>query len=221
MKKVKAMAVLSFVVLCSTIKAQVEISGRADFVSSYVWRGQDCGLAAFQPGIAVSYAGFSLSAWGSTSLRGTHKEFDLLLGYEIGGFSIGITDYFFPVGDYFDYSTHQFEANLAYTISESLPLSIAWNTMFAGADKDGEDKQLFSSYFELNYSLSAGDIILNFVLGATPWKGMYSDGFALTNISITGNKVIAITDQFEIPVFTQIVLNSDLKDVHFVFGISF
>lgn len=223
MKKMKVLAIVSLVALLATTsaKAQVEVSAGADFVSSYVWRGQDCGPAAFQPGISVSFAGFSLGAWGSTSLLGTHKEFDLLLGYEISGFSIGITDYFFPVGDYFDYKKHQFEANLAYTISESLPLSFAWNTIFAGDDKNAENKSRFSSYAEIGYSLPVKSVTLDFAVGITPWDSMYSDGFAVTNISITGSRAIPITENYEIPLFAQVVLNPDQKDVHFIFGIGF
>ena len=45
-----------------------------------------------------------------------------------------------------------FEAGLAYTLPlEKFPLSIAWYTMFAGADKNEKGEQNYSSYVELNY----------------------------------------------------------------------
>ena len=41
----------------------------ADVVSSYIWRGQDCGSAAIQPTLGIGYKGLSLTAWGSTGLH--------------------------------------------------------------------------------------------------------------------------------------------------------
>ena len=45
---------------------QFEIAPSADLVSSYVWRGVYQTGASVQPSINLSYAGFSLTAWGST-----------------------------------------------------------------------------------------------------------------------------------------------------------
>ena len=44
---------------------KVEASVGADFVSGYIWRGQDLGGVSIQPTLSVSYKGFSLSAWGT------------------------------------------------------------------------------------------------------------------------------------------------------------
>lgn len=49
-----------------------------------------------QPSLEISYKGFSLGAWGSVGFESTDtKEFDLTLGYSIGGFSVSVTDYWF------------------------------------------------------------------------------------------------------------------------------
>ena len=72
-----------------------EVSLEADVVSKYVWRGFDQGSgASVQPSLGLAYKGVSLSAWGSTSITDLEpKEFDITLGYSIGGFSITVTDY--------------------------------------------------------------------------------------------------------------------------------
>ena len=67
------------------------------------------------------------------------KEFDLTLAYTIGGFNIGITDYWFNTGGdepdnrYFKYDAHStnhvFEANIGYDFGV---LSLQWFTNFAG-----------------------------------------------------------------------------------------
>ena len=72
-----------------------ETTVAADFVSQYIWRGQDLGNVSFQPTLGVEYKGLSLSAWGNVGLSNTNdtKEIDLTLAYTIGGFNVGITDY--------------------------------------------------------------------------------------------------------------------------------
>lgn len=87
----------------------------ADFVSKYIWRGQNLNDDyAFQPGATVSYLGFSAGIWGSLDMtdigdnKGEFTEVDYSLDYSAGvpgidglGFSVGIINYHFPsvVGD--------------------------------------------------------------------------------------------------------------------------
>ena len=68
MKKIVIIAM--GLVLSSTALAQekVETTVSGDFVSSYIWRGQDLGSAAVQPTLGVAYKGLSLTAWGSYAL---------------------------------------------------------------------------------------------------------------------------------------------------------
>ena len=138
----------------STMMAQdkVEASVGADLVSGYIWRGQDLGGVSVQPSLEISYKGFSLGAWGSVGVESKDaKEFDLTIGYSIGGFSVSITDYWFDktyTGDvdeygkeiyttnkYFQYgaysTAHVFEAQVGYDFG---PLAVNWYTNFAGAD---------------------------------------------------------------------------------------
>ncbi len=221
--KIKLIAVLfAFSISTVSIKAQgISLNAGADFVSSYIWRGLYLGPASIQPSVSLSAGDFSFGIWGSSSFQSNWREFDLSAGYSIGNFSVLVTDYFFPRdlpdgegSSYFKLSEHLFEATLGYSFGESLPLSLAWNTNFAGDDDH-------SSYMEASYSIPAGEVTIDLILGATPWAGMYSDGFALINASIKASKEIAITDSFSLPVFSQAVLNPDTKDVFLVFGVSF
>ena len=68
MKKIVVIAM--GLVLSSTALAQekIETTVSGDFVSSYIWRGQDLGSAAVQPTLGVAYKGLSLTAWGSYGL---------------------------------------------------------------------------------------------------------------------------------------------------------
>ena len=59
---------------------KVEASVGADFVSGYIWRGQDLGGVSIQPTLSVSYKGFSLSAWGTTGIeKEDTKDYIILL----------------------------------------------------------------------------------------------------------------------------------------------
>lgn len=76
-------------------KSQFKISPGVDLVSSYIWRGVYQTGPAIQPSLALSYAGFSLTAWGSTDFNfaSPAKEFDLSLNYTFSGLSLTVTDY--------------------------------------------------------------------------------------------------------------------------------
>ena len=147
----RTMAVAAVCMLGATsVKAQ-EFTIQGDFVSSYVWRGiYQGGAASFQPTLGFSVGNFSLTAWGSTSLSESNKEIDLTAAYKFGetGPALSVATLWWDgqgAGNYFHFKSgdtgHHFEAGLAYTLPvEKFPLSIAWYTMFAGADRKINDK---------------------------------------------------------------------------------
>ena len=211
---------------------QFEIAPAADLVSSYVWRGVYQTGPSVQPSIALSYAGVSLTAWGSTDFSSISdpdkgKEFDLTLGYGIGGFSIGVTDYWWA-GEgkrYGNYSnSHYFEGTVGYNFGESFPLGITWSTMFAGGDKKADGKQQFSTYVEAGYSFNVFGVNVTPSIGVSPWTGMYhregTDGFALSTVSLKASKEIKVTDSFSLPVFAQCIIAPIQDNVFLVFGLS-
>ena len=213
-------------------KKQFEIAPSADLVSSYVWRGVYQTGASVQPSINLSYAGFSLTAWGSTDFSSLSdpdkgKEFDLTIGYGIGGFSIGVTDYWWA-GEghrYGDYSnSHFFEGTAGYNFGESFPLGITWSTMFAGGDKKVDGDRRFSTYVEAAYDFSVLGVDVTPSIGVSPWTGMYhregKDGFALCTIAFKASKEIKITDSFSLPVFAQAIVAPNQDNVFLVFGLS-
>ena len=146
MKNVKRLALAAIMMVSGasvmTAQDKVEATVAADVVNDYIWRGTDCGDAAFQPTLGLSYKGLSLTGWGSVGIVNSDdtKEFDLTLAYSTGGFNIGITDYWFsaggdPEGRYFKYNAHStnhvFEANIGYDFG---PVALQWFTNFSGND---------------------------------------------------------------------------------------
>ena len=210
-------------------KAVFSIGG--DIVSRYIWRGQDLGSAAIQPGMGVAYKGLEVAAWGSYGFADASdvKEFDLTVSYTIKGFSIGITDYWFsegldPQGRYFKYdahgTNHVFEAFAGYDFG---PVAILWCTNFAGNDGTGKnDQRAYSSYFEVSAPFSVGGFDFRAALGVVPYATSYygTRGFAVTNVSFRATKDIRINDAFSLPIFAEVVANPCSQRAYLVFGLT-
>lgn len=241
MKNVRRLGIAAIMAIAGAVTAgaqdKVEATVSADLVNQYIWRGAKCGDASVQPTLGVSYKGLSLTAWGSTELTPNDNtyptEFDLTLGYAVGGFNIGITDYWFSAGGdaagrYFRYNSHatnhQFEANIGYDFG---PVAIQWYTIFAGDDykkaaDDGSLERAYSSYVELSAPFSLGGLDWNAAVGASPLKTQLygNESFAVTNVSLKASKDIVITPTFSVPVFGQIVANPASQQAYLVFGFS-
>lgn len=237
-KNLKKWALLSCMAItfpaASMAQDKVEASVGADLVSGYVWRGQDLGGVSIQPSISVSYKGLSLSAWGSVGINGEDaKELDLTLAYEVGNFSVSVTDFWcMPIGEegegikYFNYGAHStahvFEAQIGYDFGM---FALNWYTNFAGADgvnKDGE--RAYSSYVSLTAPFNLGGLEWEAEIGATPWATDYyenTDGFAVCDISLGTSKEIKITDSYSLPVFAKATFNPAADRAYLTFGISF
>lgn len=229
MKKIVLIAMVIAAGTSAMAQDKVETTVAADFVSSYIWRGLDCGSTAVQPTLGVAYKGLSLSAWGSYGLTNSNdtKEFDLTLAYTTGGFNVGITDYWFsegldPDARYFKYgahgTNHVFEANIGYDFG---PVALQWYTNFTGNDgvnKSG--KRAYSSYFEATAPFKLAKIDWTATVGIVPYATTFygTTGFAVTNLSLRATKDIKITDSFSIPIFGQVTGNPCTQKAYLVFG---
>jgi hypothetical protein len=206
--------------------AQVTVG--ADLVSSYVWRGVYQTGVSVQPGLTLSCNGFSLGAWGSTDFSTAAKEFDLVLGFEAGGFGIGLTDYWWagegnPYGHYRD--AHFLEGSVSYTFGESFPLSLSWNTMLGlDGDKDAEGKRQYSTYIGAGYDFNVNGVAFTAGIGLTPWTGIYhragSGGFDVASVSIKAAKGLKVTDSFTLPIFVEAIVAPNQDNVFLILGIS-
>ena len=230
MKKIFAM-----ILLCGATMAveaqEISTTIGSDIVSSYIWRGQDLGGVSLQPTLGLEYKGISLSAWGSVGLAdpADTKEFDITLGYTIGGLNIGITDYWFNAGldlqdRYFKYdahgTNHVFEANIGYDFGV---VSAQWYTNISGNDgvnKDG--KRAYSSYFEVAAPFKLATCDWTATVGAVPFATDFygTNGFAVTNLAVRASKDIKVTDSFSIPIFGEVSANPCSQKAYLVVGMS-
>ena len=230
MKKIFSI-VMIMIATASPLRAEIETTVGADLVSEYIWRGAKCGDAAIQPTLGISMAGIDLSCWGSVGVANflDTREFDITLSYSIAGASVGVTDYWFSAGDepygrYFKYgkgaTNHVFEAFAGYDLGFA---SISWYTNFAGADYDANGDAAFSSYCEISAPFSLGGADWTASLGVVPFESAFygTEGFAVTNVSVTAAKSIDITESFSLPVSAGLTFNPCAEMAYLVFGISF
>ena len=218
-------------VLGGTALAQEEIETTisGDIVSSYIWRGQDLGDVSLQPTLGIGYQGLSLTAWGNVGLSNAAdtKELDLTLSYTMGGFNIGVTDYWTNAGGdpqarYFKYNAHAtnhvFEANIGYDFGFA---SLQWYSNFAGNDGMNNDgDRAYSSYFEVSAPFKLATVDWTATAGAVSFATDYygTTGFAVTNLALKATKEIKITDTFSVPVFGQVVANPCSQKAYLVLG---
>ena len=221
------LAMVAPVIMCA--QDEIETTIGADIVNQYIWRGQELGDVSVQPTLGIAYKGVSLTAWGSVGLsdKDDTKEFDITAAYTIGGFHIGVTDYWFntPNERYFAYEAHKtshvFEANIGYDFGVA---SLNWYTNFAGNDgvnKDG--KRAYSSYFEASVPFKLAACEWTATIGAVPYATSFyanANGFAVTNVGIKATKDIKINDHFCIPIFAGITANPSTEKAFFIFGLS-
>ena len=231
MKKIVLFAMGLAASVATLAQEIIETTISGDVVSSYIWRGQDLGNVSLQPTLGIGYKGLSLTAWGSVGLSepADTKEFDLSLGYTIGGLNIALTDYWFNAGldpdnRYFKYSAHAtnhvYEANIGYDFGLA---SLQWFTNFAGndgANKDG--KRAYSSYVELTVPFKLASVDWTATAGAVPFATDFygTNGFAVTNLALKATKDITVTESFSIPVFAQVVANPCSQKAYLVFGLT-
>ena len=104
------LSILMSLVSVSIGEEQLGIEFTADFMSKYIWRGQNLSDdSVFEPGLTLSYENLSASIWGNMDLTningnsGDFSEVDYSLDYSVDfpgieglGYSIGLIYYDFP-----------------------------------------------------------------------------------------------------------------------------
>ena len=218
----------------------------ADLASNYVWRGSmatGSPTPNFQPTLAYVNGSLEFGVWGSTDFIGSYKELDPYISFTAGKIKLGFTDYNwnFSQASYFNYKNsetgHRLEGTVGFTGSGTFPVSIMWNSMFYGFDKDPADstKMAYSTYIELGYTRG----VASFFFGFTPWAGYYNNygatafdpdaakkSFSVVNIGGSVSKALKITETYSLPVRATLVVNPSATYtrndyVHLIFIITY
>lgn len=214
-----AVIIFFFIPLYSQDEEKSKFSAGADFYSSYIWRGTKYGSGpAVQPVLKFTSGPFSAGCWGSFDFNG-YEEADLFFIFSLpAGFSLGMTDYYYPGLKYFEYSdtagSHAFEINAGFSkggisLSANYILNEAGGAGSTGCDKYFEAKYTFKSF---NVFIGAGD----------GWHSLNktdgSDRFRICDLGIGITRTIKVTESFSIPVNGQVVFNPDTERLYVVVG---
>ncbi|MFK5879133.1 MAG: hypothetical protein QM478_06505 [Flavobacteriaceae bacterium] len=206
-----------------------------DVQSRYVWRGVQLGnnSVSLQPFVEFGKGQFAIGAWGAYSIGGDNsglQEADLYVSYSPLDFlTISITDYFFPAdgtitNNYFEYGNttgHVFEGMLSFSGVEKFPIGITVATNFAGADKDSNGDQSFSTYIEFSYEKTIDAVAIGvFAGGVVGDNGGYylTNGSGLINLGLSAAKEIKITELWSLPVDAALIFNPDAESIFITFG---
>lgn len=204
-----------------------EVSLGLDLVNQYIWRGQDLGNFSLQPTLGVEWEGLSLSAWGSVGITRAEdtKELDFTLSYSRWGFTLGLTDYWFSEGSYFQYksgkTTHIWEGYLGYDFKY---FTATWYTNFAGNDgQNSSAKRAYSSYIELIAPFRLLKLDWEGSVGISPWGTTYygNSSFACTNVGLKATKDFEIKKKYHLPVFVGLAANPDSGKMYMLCGLGF
>ena len=215
MKKVKIIMIVMLTGIFSLhIRAQ-SVSTGLDLVSTYVWRGTKLSGASIQPLLQFTKGGFSIGSWGSAGFDG-FLEMDLFARYAFNfGLTAGLTDYYFPGTNYFDYSkdtgAHGYEINLGYNMQG---FSVSANYMLneaGGAKTAGGDK-----YFELGYTRKN----ISIFAGAGDGWHTPTGEFGVVNIGLSAMKELQVSDTFRVPVKLSAILNPTTKQYYLTAGVT-
>lgn len=210
----------------------VSVDYSVDIVSRYIWRGLLYSANPnIQPTISLTAGNFSIGSWASYGMSQEYSEVDLFATYSIGNFSFTVYDYYnefeskLDSADYFHWDRkttgHALEGTLAWSGTESFPLSITGAVFFYGNDRDSTTlDQNYSTYLELGYPVTLGDYNIDLFIGGTFNEGLYNDEANIVNVGFKTTKEIEITDKFKLPVSATFALNPAKEDIFFVVGIT-
>lgn len=208
-----------------------------DLQTKYIWRGMEMITEDAAPVVfpAVNYQNKGLYAYvmGGYSLNGKYSEVDLGLSYTYKWITVGINDYYYPTtttpnDQYFNFKSketgHWLEA--VVTIApEKIPAYLTVSNFFAGADKDLDGIQAYSTYAELggHYDF-LNDHQLALAVGMAFNKSCYNayeHGFGVCNVELKYTYNVNFNDKFTLPLSVAYIVNPVFNKSHVNFTASF
>ena len=209
----------------------------ADLQTKYIWRGmemitEDAAPVIF-PQINYQNNGFYAYVMGGYSINGKYSEVDLGLSHTYKWITVGVNDYFYPTtttpnDQYFNFKAHQTGHWLEAVITiapERVPAYLTVSNFFAGADKNLEGKQAYSTYAELggHYDF-LNDHQLALAVGMAFNKSCYNayeHGFGVCNVELKYTYNVNFNDKFTLPLSVAYIVNPVFNKSHVNFTASF
>ena len=200
-----------------------------DLQTKYVWRGMEMmvndAAPVIFPQINYQNKGLYVYVMGGYAFNGKYAEVDFGVSYTYKWFTAALNDYYYPTtttpeDQYFNFKSretgHWFEA--AITIApENIPAYILISNYFAGADKNWDGKQAYSTYAELggHYDF-LNDHSLALAVGAAFNKSCYNGyerDFCICNIELKYTYSLAMK-KFNLPLSVAYIINPVYEKSH-------
>ena len=233
--KQKIIIFILFLLSCYMVKGQENVSTKMtsnfhlglDIQSKYIWRGmemitQDAAPVVF-PQLNYQNGGLFAYVMGGYSINGKYSEVDLGLSYTSGWLTIGLNDYYYPTttmaeDQYFNFKGRETVA------PESVPIYLTLSNFFAGADKDLEGSQAYSTYAEIggHYDFM-DDHSISLAVGAAFNKSCYNGyahDFGICNIELKYTYNLAMK-VLTLPLSVAYIINPVYEKSHVNFITSF
>ena len=208
-----------------------------DLQTKYIWRGMEMITTDAAPVVfpAVNYQnkGFYAYVMGGYALNGKYSEVDFGFSYTYRWITVGFNDYYYPTTTtpddrYFNFRSedtgHWLEA--VVTIApEKIPAYLTVSNFFAGADKDPDSNQAYSTYAELGgYYDFLNDHRLSLAAGMAFNKSCYNAyarSFSVCNIELKYTYNVNFNDTFSLPLSVAYIVNPVFNKTHVNFTASF
>ncbi|MCG8411448.1 MAG: hypothetical protein MI739_09205 [Bacteroidales bacterium] len=199
---------------------------KVDFFSIHTWRGSAVKSPCIEPSFEITKNNSTTGIWAAQSLDGNYTELDLYFKYSLKDFSFTVYDYFCPPsyknsGEIIDFdrktTSHIIEIDFAFNGTPSFPISLMAATMVYGSDRDANNQNMYSTYFEAGYSTSLYKNNVGIALGVSPFKSSYSKNFGFVNASLNVTRKVTIKKK-EIPLYASLVTNPYAKNIFFKVG---
>lgn len=200
-----------------------------DVQTKYIWRGmemmtEDASPVLF-PGLNYSNSGFYAYVMGGYAINGKYSEVDLGLSYTYRWLTVGVNNYYYPTtttpeDKYFNFKNrdtgHWLEGVVTIT-PESIPAYLTVSNFFAGADKDSDGDQAYSTYAELggHYDF-LNDHSLALAVGAAFNKSCYNGydhDFSVCNIELKYTYSLAMKN-LTLPLSVAYIINPVYEKSH-------
>ena len=207
-----------------------------DLQTKYVWRGmemqtEDAAPVLF-PQLSYQKSGFYAYVMGGYAVNGKYSEVDLGLSYTYKWLTVGLNDYYYPTtttpyDDYFNLKgreTGHWLEGMVTIAPESIPAYLTLSNFFAGADKNSEGKQAYSTYAEVGVHYDfLDDHQLALAVGAAFNKSCYNGyghGFGVCNIELKYTYNLSFKNGFALPLSVMYIMNPVYEKSHVNFKAS-
>ena len=193
-----------------------------DLQTKYVWRGMEMMTSSAAPVVfpQINYqtGGLYVYVMGATALNGRYSEVDMGISYTYKWLTVGFNDYYYPTVDspfdqYFNLKnseTGHWLEGLITIAPEQFPVYLTVSNFFAGADKNLDGKQAFSTYAELggHYDF-LNDHSLSLAVGTAfnmSCYNAYAHKFGICNIELKYTYNLAV-GSLAIPLSAAYIIN--------------